>query len=111
MLTKHFEIENFSLPRPLDQVENYWRKNCTMLLAKKSIISTKLFFSIFKSVLPLMPESLSNVDDANSIYINIELKSSTNTEGSGKYKKHLALLRKDFFNSDLIPKGFFEGLN
>ena len=45
--------------------------------------------SIFKPVLPLLPESSFNVSDKEkSDYITMEL--SSGADGTGKYKKHLA---------------------
>ena len=45
--------------------------------------------SIFKPILPLLPESSSNVvDKEKSDYITMELISGP--DGTGKYKKHLA---------------------
>ena len=54
-------------------------------IPKKNSVST----SIFKPVLPLLPEVLSNVaDKEKSGYITMELSSAAG--GVGKYKKHLA---------------------
>jgi len=64
------------------------RKTLTMLSAFKIPKKTSVSASIFKPVLPLLPESLSNVaDKEKSSYITMEL--SSGATGSGKYKKHL----------------------
>ena len=60
-----------------------------MLSAFKIPKKNSVSFSIFKPVLPLLPEVLSNVaDKEKSGYITMEL--STAAGGAGKYKKHLA---------------------
>ncbi len=65
------------------------RKSLTMLSAFKIPKKNSVSFSIFKPVLPLLPEVLSNVaDKEKSGYITMEL--STAAGGAGKYKKHLA---------------------
>ena len=42
----------------------------------------------------MLPESLSNHEGAKSAYITMELKSTAGADGSGKYKKHLALFEE-----------------
>ncbi len=60
-----------------------------MLSAFKIPKKNSVSFSIFKPVLPLLPEVLSNVaDKEKSGYITMEL--STAAGGAGKYNKHLA---------------------
>jgi len=60
-----------------------------MLSAFKIPKKNSVSFSIFKPVLPLLPEVLSNVaDKEKSGYITMELSSAAG--GAGKYKKHLA---------------------
>ena len=65
------------------------RKKLTMLSSFKIPKKYSVPASIFKPILPLLPETSSSVvDKEKSDYITMELISGP--DGTGKYKKHLA---------------------
>ena len=91
MIGNHFLkiLKIYSFRDLVSRVRISERKKLTMLSAFKIPKKHSVSASIFKPVLPLLPESSINVSDKEkSDYITMEL--SSGADETGKYKKHLA---------------------
>ena len=68
------------------------QKNKNMLTAKyhkKNSVS-----SIFKPVLPLVPESFPKTDTDKALYISMDLKNQAGVDTSGIYRKNIPLFEE-----------------